>query len=127
MRRHVAAVCGAVALALTGCGYRDDNPDAARVLAQALLDAQHAGDADAVCRLLGPALLAATASQGGGNCQPFVQRSFDPSTPALRAGSVAGDDTRMRVQIQDRPGLFIGVVKYASVWRVEEASVLNPR
>jgi hypothetical protein len=115
-------------LALAGCGYQDDNPHAAQVMAQALLDAHTAHDANAFCRLLGPALLSAAASQGGGLCQPFVQRTFDSSGGRLNVGSVYGDDKQNNLRGQGRPDITNGGVKYASVWRVESATgLLTPR
>jgi hypothetical protein len=125
-RRAAIAIALAGALALGGCGYRDDNPNAAREVAQAFFDAERAHEADAVCRVLGPALSAAAAAQANGECPEFVTRSFKSSEPALRAGRVTGDkDARVRVFADGHPGQYVGVVRYASVWRIEEAPVLT--
>lgn len=127
MRRALLTLA-VLAAGFAGCGYEDDNADAARVMAQALVDAHRAQDADAVCRLLGPALLAATAAQGGGNCQPFVQKTFQSGAPAVRVGAVKLTDGTAEVQVDGTPGNVVGVVKYASIWRVESApELLKPR
>lgn len=128
MRRLCALLAAAAVTGLAGCGYEDDNADAARVMAQAMLDAHRTGDADEVCRLMGPALLAAAAGQGGGNCQPFVETTFAPGEPALKVSAVKLDEGRAEVTVNGDPANVIGVVKYASVWRVESApGVLTPR
>jgi hypothetical protein len=115
-------------LGLPSCGYTDDNPAAARDVAQAYLDAYHHRDAHTVCRLLGPGQVALIASKAGGDCPAGAKSTFAHREPVRRAGSV-------QVQmLKTSPSATVNVIGYgsisllrlASTWRIVAGPRIRP-
>jgi hypothetical protein len=104
-----------------GCGYEDGNPRAARVVAQAYVNAYRARDAATICRVLAPELELRYASQGGGECARYLRTTFKYRAPALKLGMVHESEGRARVYVLGYPTHFIGLVKFGSLWRVVES------
>jgi hypothetical protein len=112
---------------LTGCGYVDDNPLAARIVAQAYLEALRQHDAAAVCRVLAPEVQAAIAA--GATCEANLPAHWQPTYPKLRLGNVrevAGPpgNPRFAVTVFGRPGVKIILGRYGSIWHVVDGGGL---
>lgn len=120
-RLPALAVAALVTLAWSGCGYRDDNRQAARVVAQGFLDGYAEQDAGAVCRVLGPGQLALLAGVGGGDCRAGVRASFRPREASLRAGAVRGNDADVMVVVEGEGQSSIRLLKLGSIWRVVDS------
>jgi hypothetical protein len=119
--RWAAAACSAIGLLLAGCGYTDDNPRAAALVAQAYVDAVDRHDAAAVCRVLAPEAQAGFAA--GKTCEGGLAGHLRPSATALRVGRVREvpgppGNPRFNVAIPARPGSEITVGRYGSIWRI---------
>ena len=124
--RSTGVVLAALALALGGCGYHDDNPRAAQLVAGAYLDAYAAHDADAVCRLLIPEAAAAVGARAAGECARAVSETFVAGEPASRPGRAImqeGMPLRARIALEGDPTRVLGLVRYGSTWLV----VADPR
>jgi hypothetical protein len=114
-------------LAVVGCGAPDDNPEAARLIAQSYLDGRHDGDVVTVCRLSAPEVALAAAAQAGGSCERFMRRALMTRPASLRAGptlsyAVDGVYANARVAIQGRAAGVVTLRRYASFWRVVSLS-----
>ena len=104
-----------------GCGYVDDNPRAAEVVAQAYLDGYSEHDGSAVCRVLAPEVHAAFAPLGG--CEKAVRPSLQLEQPRLTVGHAQKVPSppvnpRFVVNVREQHGRLITVGRYGSIWRV---------
>jgi hypothetical protein len=121
MRRRLAGAAVALALAASaaGCGYHDDNLEAARVVAQSYLQGWHDENSYAICRVLGPGQLQMYAGRGGGSCQVGVAAGFGTREPLLHVGAAKElDDGVVQVEVVDRPKEPIVLLHLASTWHV---------
>lgn len=120
VRRALAAILLAAALgAAGGCGYHDDNPAAARRVAQAYLDAVAAGDGVATCRVVAADQQGLLAARGGGDCAAGAvalstsrarRRAGAPTLDVLASTPIANFDV-------PRYGMLI-LLRIGSIWRV---------
>jgi hypothetical protein len=120
MRRSFGLLAVIAAIA-SGCGYKDENPQAASIVAQAYLNALAAHDAHAVCRVLAPEVQAAIAR--GGTCDQGILASLRHRSPRLAVGKVEKiqgppGNPRFEVAVRSQPGREIVVGRYGSIWRV---------
>jgi hypothetical protein len=121
MIRRLAGAAVALALAAggAGCGYRDDNLDAARVVAQAYLQGWHDENPYAICRVLGPGQLQMYAGRGGGSCQLGVAAGFGTREPLLHVGAAKEiDDGVIQVEVAGRPKDPLVLLHLSSTWHV---------
>lgn len=125
MARALATLVALCALALSGCGYRDDNADAARLLSESFYKAYHDHDAVTVCRLLAPDLFNYMASRTQGGCPGYVRTTFRPQDPVPAAVSVVGDYRLKTVTPGDHPELMVKLLRFGSIWRIIEAPRLG--
>jgi hypothetical protein len=120
--RLSAASVAVLALMSAACGYVDDNPRAAAVVAQAYLDAFTERDAPGVCRVSAPEVQAAWAAAGHGSCEAGLEPLGN--YPRLRVGPVRKVvpapplNPRFAVAVPTQPGREIIVARYGSTWRV---------
>jgi hypothetical protein len=102
-----------------GCGYTDDNREAARIVAQAYLTGYHEHNSADICRLLGPGQLQMYAGRADGSCERAVAAGFEPSEPSLKAGSVREiDDGVLAVSVEGKPDQSLVLMHMASTWRI---------
>jgi hypothetical protein len=123
MRRLLLAAV-AFAVVLPGCGYHDSNPDAARVVARAFLNAYADQDPDRACAVLGPDLYGAIVSQNSGTCPQFVGRLMSNHRVRLQPGRFNGDDVHGLVSTTS-PGIYVSLIRYGSIWRVDGSPLLR--
>jgi hypothetical protein len=103
------------------CGYEDNNPDAAALVAQVYLDAFTNRDAQAICRVAAPEVQAAWAA-GHASCEAGLEPLG--RYPRLRVGEVRKVvpapplNPRFTVAVPAQPGREIEVARYGSTWRV---------
>jgi hypothetical protein len=119
-RARTALIVASVALAIGGCGYHDDNPEAAVVVAQAFYDAYGKGDESMACRVLSSDLRALVASRAEGNCEAAVRAQFKHGAKVARVQGVSGSDTVAHVTVRGNPHEFVTLLRYGSVWRIVE-------
>jgi hypothetical protein len=109
-----------VAATASGCGYTDENPQAAAIVAQAYLNAYTAHDAHAVCRVLAPEVQSAMAQ--GHTCEQGVRPAFRRSSHLVvgkvRRIPAPPGNPRFEVAVRGEPGREIVVGHYGSIWRV---------
>jgi hypothetical protein len=116
-------VFAAVALSAVGCGYVDDNPRAARVVAQAYLDAFAEHDAAGICRVSAPEVQIALTA-GHASCDEGAEERLGHSYPRLSTGRTQkvvpapSNNPRYAVEVVGQPGRWIVVGRYGSTWRV---------
>ncbi len=110
---------------LSGCGYSDGNPQAARVVARAYLDAYTKRDAAAICRLILPPLAVTFAAQGGGSCERRVAPTLTAGGGPFKTGRVSVSERNASVQVPGGPGHYVGLVKYGSIWHVSASWLLR--
>jgi hypothetical protein len=108
-------------VAANGCGYTDDNGRAARVVAQAYLNAFTARNATAICRVLAPEVTAALPN--GQTCEERVGLLLHRAYPRLIVGRVRRVpgpplNPRFAVAVPAERGRWITVGRYGSIWRV---------
>jgi len=113
-----AALCAAIA----GCGYHDDNPHAAQVVAQAYLDAHTDRDPATVCRVLAPEIVLAVAANRP-SCEAGILLQLAEPHPRLTVGRASEapsppGNPRMFVSVREEPGRMIELGRYGSIWRV---------
>jgi hypothetical protein len=120
-----AALAVMLALLVSGCGYTDGNPQAARLVARAYLHAYAKHDAAAICRLITPPLAATFAAQAGGSCERRVAPTLTRGASALQTGRVSVSERNARVNVAGRPGRFVGLIKFGSIWHVSESWLLR--
>jgi hypothetical protein len=116
----MAIAIAAITLVAAGCGYDDENPQAARIVAQAYLNAYTARDSATICRVVDPELVLVFANLGGGSCENYIRSTFTSHEPAVRLGIVKWYLNRARVYVVGEPTRFVGLVKYGSLWHVVE-------
>lgn len=128
LRSLTRAIAGAAIFILlcAGCGYADDNPRAAALVAQAYLDAFASRDAAAVCRLVAPEVKGALAA--GQACEDGVRPQFKAAASRLVVGRVReipapAVNPRFAVEVSGQPGRFVTVGRYGSIWRVVDGGV----
>jgi hypothetical protein len=123
MSRRWLSALAIGALAATGCGYSDDNDDAAAVVAQAYLDAFAESDAAGICRVSAPEVQAAFAA-GKESCEAGLEEPLKHSHPRLSTGRITevedapAGNPRFAVEVPGQPGRVIIVGRYGSIWRV---------
>lgn len=127
--RAATVIMVAFSLALVGCGYVDDNPRAAAIVAQAYLDALAAHDAAAACRVLAPEVQLALAS--GQTCEVGLEPQLRNANPRLRVGRIRKvpgppGNPRLDVDVPAQPGREIEVGRYGSIWRVIFGGATQP-
>ena len=119
--RPVLALIGVLALVGAGCGYKDDNPEAAALVAQTYLDAYTKRDRQAICRVAAPEVQAALAV-GHPSCEAGIQ--LLSRYPRLKVGRVRKVEPapplnpRYAVSVPAEPGREIILGRYGSTWRV---------
>jgi hypothetical protein len=114
-----------LAVAALGCGYADQNPQAARLVARAYLDAYARRDAGAICRLITPPLAASFAAGAGGSCERHVETTFASGEGPLRTTSVSVSERNAHVDVSGQRGRFIALVKWGSIWHVSRSWLLR--
>jgi hypothetical protein len=117
----ISLFISALALIASGCGYVDDNPRAARVVAQAYLDAYAQHNPSKICRVLAPEVVIAVAA--GRTCEEGLAPQLLQDHPRLRAGRTRKapsppGNPRLFVAVQGQPGREIELGRYGSIWRV---------
>jgi hypothetical protein len=124
MRRLWLTALAIGALAAAGCGYSDENDDAAVVVAQAYLDAFAENDAAGICRVSAPEVAAAFAADKG-SCDAGLEEPLRSTQhPRLSTGRVTKVENappgnpRFAVEVPGQPGRVIVVGRYGSIWRV---------
>jgi hypothetical protein len=132
VRRAFALIAPfAVVLSALGCGYVDDNPQAARVVAQAYLDAFAEHDAAGICRVVAPEVQAALAA-GRTSCDAGAEEQLGRSYPRLTVGRTQKvvpappNNPRYTVEVRGEPGRWIVVGRYGSTWRVVDGGAPAP-
>jgi hypothetical protein len=111
-----------VVAASTGCGYEDENPHAAAIVAQAYLDAYTARDAAGICRVAAPEVQQAIAA-GQPSCATVLQPQLARRYPRLTVGDAHSAPSpplnpRIALAVREQPGREIVVGRYGSIWRV---------
>jgi hypothetical protein len=119
--RSALVLLAMVAAIASGCGYRDENPRAAAIVAQAYLNAVAADKAHAVCRVLAPEVQAAIAR--GASCEKGLIPTLRRRGRHLTVGSVQKvpsppGNPRFEVAVRGQVGREIIVGRYGSIWRV---------
>jgi len=120
--RLAALTLVTIVLVGASCGYEDDNPRAAAIVAQAYLDGFADRDASSICRVSAPEVQAAWAAAGNGSCEAGLEPLG--RYPRLRVGRVRKIDPapplnpRYAVAVPAQPGREIEVGRYGSTWRV---------
>jgi hypothetical protein len=110
-----------LALVGSGCGYKDDNPEAAALVAQSYLDAYTARNRQAICRVAAPEVQAAL-TVGHPSCEAGIQ--LLARYPRLKVGRVRKVEPapplnpRYAVAVPAQPGREIVLGRYGSTWRV---------
>jgi hypothetical protein len=120
MRLASLLVC-ALGLIAPGCGYVDDNPHAAQVVAQAYLDAYTNKEPAKICRVLAPEVALAVAA--GRTCVEGIAPQLRQEYPRLTAGRTHNapsppGNPRMFVSVREQPGRELVLGRYGSIWRV---------
>lgn len=116
-----AALLATLALVSAACGYVDDNPRAAAIVAQAYLDGFADRDAHAICIVAAPEVQAAWTA-GHASCEAGLEPLG--RYPRLRVGRVRKVvpapplNPRFAVEVPAQPGREIEVARYGSTWRV---------
>jgi hypothetical protein len=113
-----ATIVVAAAMALAGCGYHDENPEAARVVAQAYASAYPHRDAATICRVIFPTLAATFASLAHGSCDAHIAAGFTPQEPTLRLGPAKVSEATARVDVVGEQVHYIELMKSDGVWYV---------
>lgn len=119
--KHALVLLAAVALIGSGCGYNDNNSDAAALVAQSYLDAYTKRDRQAICRVAAPEVQAALAA-GHPSCEAGVQ--LLARYPRLKVGRARKVEPapplnpRYAVSVEGEPGREIVLGRYGSTWRV---------
>lgn len=113
----VAGLC----LLSTACGYKDDNPHAAQLVAQAYLDGHTKRDAVAICRVVAPEVRVVFGA--GKACPLGLQPQLGPRYPRLTVGPVHPAPSpplnpRIAVAVREQPGREVIVGRYGSTWLV---------
>jgi hypothetical protein len=119
----VAGVC--LAPLASGCGYRDHNAQAARVVARAYIVAYSAREPSVVCRVVIPSLAASFAAESGGSCEKHVLSTFKRIEPAVRLGEVRSSGGVATVYVAGDRSRFVRLLKFGSLWRVVESWKLS--
>jgi hypothetical protein len=119
--RARAIFAGAVLLAAAGCGYTDENPHAAQIVAQAYLDGHTARDPVAICRVVAPEVQAVFGA--GQSCPEGLRPRLEARYPRLTVGDVHPAPSpplnpRIAVAVREQPGREVIVGRYGSIWRV---------
>lgn len=118
VRAALPAVLVLLLVALSGCGTTDGNPQAARIVAQAYLDAYSSRNAAAICRLILPPLAVSFATQGGGSCERRLAPTLTPADGPFRTGKVDVVERNATVQVAGGSGRDVTLAKLGSIWRV---------
>jgi hypothetical protein len=119
---RLLALAAVLCAATVGCGYVDDNPRAAQVVAQAYLDAYTDRDLATVCRVLAPEIVLAV-SANRPSCEAGISTLLTGPYPPLTVGSTREapsppGNPRLFVSVREQPGRMIELGRYGSIWRV---------
>ena len=119
---RLLALAAALCAATAGCGYVDDNPRAAQIVAQEYLDAYSDRDLAAICRVLAPEIVLAV-SANRPSCEAGILTLFTGPYPSLTVGPTRKapsppGNPRLFVSVREEPGRMIELGRYGSSWRV---------
>lgn len=119
--RRAAFLLTLTIVVVGGCGYHDDNPEAAAIVAKIYVDAHTARDAAAICRVLAPEIQLAIGA--GRPCDIRLRTQLAQRYPRLTLGRVREVPSpplnpRYAVVVREQPGREIVVARYGSTWLV---------
>jgi hypothetical protein len=117
----LALMVAGTTVAAVGCGYSDENTQAARVVAQSFLTAYAKHDPAAICKVVEPSLAVTFAAEAGGSCEKHIISTFMPGSAAVTLGIVKRSGNRARAYVAGDRSKFVGLIKLGSLWRVTES------
>jgi hypothetical protein len=116
----ITLLLGLVVLA-SGCGYTDDSPHAAQIVAQAYLDGHTDRDPIEICRVVAPEVRAVFGA--GKSCPAGLSPRLAKSYRRLTVGKTHPAPSpplnpRIAVAVKEQPGREVIVGRYGSTWLV---------